>query len=923
MPDITPTPPASAFKAILEWSKGWPVWQQDALRRIVVNGDLTKADISELESLCKLKHAIAPDSGVTPVAVPLAATHIPSGPDATSSISLVRLANLKGVNRLPADQTMTFGDAIGLTIIYGENGAGKSGYARVIKKACRARGLPPEIKADAFKPATTTKASADIVFRVGTVETPISWTDGIAADPRLGNIFVFDARSAQFHVSEDGPACFVPRGLDVLPKLAKACDDIKKNLQDLIDAEFKAIKTSRDCWKAKPTTIVGKLLASLSADTKQEAIEKAATFDAPSETRLKDLTAALKEDPKTKSAQTAQMAKRIREFATDLADREAVFTDVETGKVKAGLLEAAASQLAAKAASGPKIDTSDLPGTYSEAWRELWEIARDFSTKEAYKDLEFPTTEADARCVLCQQTLDENARARFARFDEYIRDEIRDRARKATEAVAALATKFGALVPLKAKHDNISADLTAAGKDKAAVVEACITTLDVRLAHVQRCLKDGIWSEPAVFPTSTISELRTIADALDKRAVMELSAHDATKRAALEAECKELEDKEWLAKNKADVLAAHKRYKSADTLKKCQGDATTNTITIKSGELQDAVVTTAYCQAFANELKQLRLESLVVEMAAVSRDKGKRVFGLRIANATKKPNGDPLFGVIDVASEGEHRCIALAAFLAELSQASHRSALVFDDPVSSLDHKRRDAIAVRLAKEAKHRQVIVLTHDLAFVCDLQTAARDEGLAIAYQHMDRFAGVPGRVLPGLLWDAQSCQEQMKMLREQAGKADKTNKEKGQAEYREVAMPVVARVRGACERIIEEHLLNNVVRRHDSKISVGHIESVAIVTIEQYKLVHAIWRECSNIIEAHATPRSAPVNLPSPDAIKKWVEDLDGLIQAVKAARKGVVTQSGAPSTTPSSPMPEPKDVAAARATIEDRPSTIPA
>ncbi len=906
MPDATPTAPTSPFMAILDWSKGWPAWQQDALRRIVVAGNLTKADIGELEALCKIRHGIAPASGTTPTAVPLSATHIPGGPDATSSISLVRLGNLKTVNRIPSDQTMTFGGPTGLTIIYGENGAGKSGYARVIKKACRARGLPPDIKADAFKPATAAKATADIVFRVGAVETPISWTDGTAADPRLGNVFVFDARSAHVHVSEDGPACFVPRGLDILPKLANACDDIKKSLQDLIDAEFKAIKASRDGWKARPGTVVGKLLTLVGAGTRPEVLEKAATFDAANETRLKDLTAALKEDPKTKSSQTAQMAKRIREFAADLEARETALAEVETGKAKAALLEVDTAQLAAKAASGSKVDTSDLPGTYSEAWRKLWDIAREFSTKEAYTGQEFPSVQPDARCILCQQVLDRDAKARFARFDEYVRNEVRARARQAAEMVALLVTKFSLLAPLKAKHDTISADVTAAAKDKATVVEAGVTALDARLALIQRCLKEGTWSPPAASPTSTVADLRTIAVDLDKRAAMELSAHDATTRVALEAECMELEDKEWLSKNKADVLEALNRYKAADALKRCQADTITNTITIKSGELQDAVVTTAYCTAFADELKELRLDSLSVEMAAVSRNKGKRVFGLRLADATKKANGDPLFGVIDVASEGEHRCIALAAFLAELSQASHRSAVVFDDPVSSLDHKRRDAIAVRLVKEGKHRQVIVLTHDLAFVCDLQNAARDEGLKIEYQHMDRFAGVPGRVLDGLLWDAKSCQEQMKALREQVGKADKTNKEKGEAEYREAAMPVIGRIRGACERIIEEHLLNNVIRRHDSKISVGYMELVAVVTIEQYKTVHATWRDCSNIIEAHAKPRSSPINIPTPDALKKWVDDLEALIEAVKAARKGLpaVPGTSAPAIAPA--MVEGKD-----------------
>ena len=194
------------------------------------------------------------------------------------------------------------------------------------------------------------------------------------------------------------------------------------------------------------------------------------------------------------------MAKRVRDFAADLEAREQTFTDVETGKVKAALIEAAAAQLAANTAQGPKVDTNDLPGTYGDVWRRLWEIAREFATTEAYKGKEYPGTDSDARCVLCQQILDEDAKSRFARFDEYVRDETRARARQAAEAVASLITKFGLHEPLRTKYDTLSADVAAAAKDKAAIVEAYIAALDTRLEHVQRCLKERAWTEPAALP---------------------------------------------------------------------------------------------------------------------------------------------------------------------------------------------------------------------------------------------------------------------------------------------------------------------------------------------------------------------------------------------------------------------------------------
>jgi wobble nucleotide-excising tRNase len=60
-----------------------------------------------------------------------------------------------------------------------------------------------------------------------------------------------------------------------------------------------------------------------------------------------------------------------------------------------------------------------------------------------------------------------------------------------------------------------------------------------------------------------------------------------------------------------------------------------------------------------------------------------------------------------VLSEGELRCLAIAAFLAELETAEGTSGIVLDDPISSLDHVHREKIAARLAKEALSRQVLL------------------------------------------------------------------------------------------------------------------------------------------------------------------------------------------------------------------------
>ncbi len=124
----------SVLKEILEWSKDRPAWQRDALRRLVLNGELSDDDICDLSEICKSAHGLADQQDV----IPLAARHIPDTGAGSGQVTLLSIFHHRGVNALAEDQTLRF--APGLTVVYGDNAAGKTGYIRILKSACRARG---------------------------------------------------------------------------------------------------------------------------------------------------------------------------------------------------------------------------------------------------------------------------------------------------------------------------------------------------------------------------------------------------------------------------------------------------------------------------------------------------------------------------------------------------------------------------------------------------------------------------------------------------------------------------------------------------------------------------------------------------------------------------------------------------------------
>jgi hypothetical protein len=400
MPVQSPTIAMSALHSILNWSVTRPDWQRDALRRIVAQGTLQEADLNELGSLCRAKHNAVQSNGPAIACQPLTANHLPPPPGAESSVILLALANLQRVNRLPSDQTLTFGDGVGLTVVYGDNGSGKSGYARVIKKACRTRGTPVPIKPNVYSQEAPAPASATITCRVGASNHTVTWTDKVESDPRLANIFVFDTFTAGHYLQEDGPAAFTPRGLDVLPKLSKACDLIAEYIRKDINGLKDALAATAKNWKYPTATKVATLLAGLSAKTLLPTVDALATLAEADLNRLAELDEALKSNPAQKALETRASATRLRAFVTKLSDFSRDLSDTQCVSIRQMISTARSAATAAKSFATGRFDATYLPGTGSEVWRVLFEAARSFAAV-AYKDQDFPLTSDGTNSSLC------------------------------------------------------------------------------------------------------------------------------------------------------------------------------------------------------------------------------------------------------------------------------------------------------------------------------------------------------------------------------------------------------------------------------------------------------------------------------------------------------------------------------------------
>lgn len=167
-----------------------------------------------------------------------------------------------------------------------------------------------------------------------------------------------------------------------------------------------------------------------------------------------------------------------------------------------------------------------------------------------------------------------------------------------------------------------------------------------------------------------------------------------------------------------------------------------------------------------------------------------------------------------VLSEGEQTVAALADFLTEIELNGSYGGVVFDDPVTSMDHIRKELIAQRLVDEAARRQVIVFTHDILFTDYLATAAKEKGVPFTARTVYRDdTHAPGTVdwlaFPHLHYEDAARERAKKYL-------DTAQTLAGDAQH-DMLEKACGRLRTAYEDFIQKKLFNNVVRRWRENIT----------------------------------------------------------------------------------------------------------
>lgn len=857
---------------ILIWSKDRSAWQRDALRRLVEKADLTEDDISELTEICKGQFGLAePQAGD-----PLDTTHLPNKGAALGAVSLDSIFHHEGVNALAQDQTLKFGPR--LTVVYGDNGAGKTGYIRILKSACRARGRE-HILGNVTSGATPHRPVVAIRYRVGDEPATREWA-GQGDDDFISRVSVFDTQSASVYLTEKTDVAFRPFGLDLFDKLVQACKAVRTRLE--IEQRALGASTISTLLPQVPEgTAVAKLLGNVTVLTKSETVKSLATLSDEDQAKLALLEKSLLDlqasDPAKLAQQLKLRAARVLSLSQSAARVEAALSD-----------EAIATIFDARVAWRRKKDEADrlraasfpaglLAGTGSDRWKALWQAASTFSEGTAYPGQSFPVVGDAAQCVLCQQNLDHEASHRLEQFASFVASATERELREAHGAFSRQQKSVNELAVRTEATQEIIKDLRIENEALADQIEAALASLEERRKAVASALEtDTDLPQTCLAPATIQKEVAALHAQLEERVRTLGGDAAAERRRQLTAEAQELRARVVLGKYEQAVLSEIDRKKRIAAYEQCLTDTRTQTITQKSSAVTRTVVTQRLKNSFQTELQGLAFRHVEVELKEVGGAEGVLYHKLVLSRA-------PGVDLPKVVSEGEQRCLSIAAFFAELSTADDPSGIVFDDPVSSLDYRWREGVALRLVEAAKTRQVIVFTHDVVFLLWLKQFAVEQQVQQLDQHIRQLAAGSGVCADELPWVAMPIKAKIGHLKKELQDADKLHRDGHQDAYEKEAKNLYGLLREAWERALEEVLLCKIVERYRPGVQTQQIAKIADVTEEDCRLVESAMTKCSRWLRGHDQAAAARAPVPGPDELKADIEALESWVKAVNKRR----------------------------------------
>lgn len=838
------------YNEILVWASNKPAFLKDALRRIISSSEITQADIDELVLLLKKENG---DISVTLNAIPIDNTHIPTTV-ATGTVypKLISIKDPINVCALHNQGHLQFPNS-GLTVVYGNNGSGKSSYSRILKKLCWSRNSNVELKKNVFSPSAS-QQKVDFIIEVNGTNTPFQWLENSPTHPAMSSIFVYDNDCGNVYVNNENPTQYKPIGIDILERLIPVLNDISQKLNSEI-VTYNTQKPSLD-----PTlnnTSTGQWYANIESKIKTE-IDTYVQFSQTNTDRKQELfTLINSQNPQQNIQNLTSLKGRIDNYIQQFKRIEERLNETSIQEIKNLRNRYESVKRAYDIATNELNGLNTIAGFGTNPWRTLWDAAKNYANSSGLTDGEsFPSETSIEKCVFCQQDLDEAAKQRLLGFSRFIMNDISTQLSAIQREIEQKTTDYNNLAV--ASFENFT-ELIQFITDFQTQHEAFNQSVNSAKTILINYLQNG--GEVNV----TVNSISTLIENLLPNIAVQLEQNNQllNNRNTLVIEYNELVAKEFLFNHKAIILQYFDEYKYKVWINTCKSKLNIN-VSRKIGEFMEEQAVALQHQEFINHLSFFNQDLSSKVLISKTRTTDGSTF--------QKCGLNGIAHSIDsVLSEGEKKVIALSNFLADCTIDNRKNSIVFDDPVTSLDMDYRDLIGNKIVELSRDRQIIVLTHDLSFLrllIDTHKALITTDCNII--GIEKYNGISGVVTDEIPYLAKNVDERVDSIRRILREHDTLNIV--DAHGRETKLDSARkRFRMLLERSVEEVLANKTYERFSKNIHFkkGYLSSFIVVEQTDIDFLLGLFGKYS--VTEHDGGTTTIPQLPAKSVIEQDIRD----------------------------------------------------
>jgi len=419
---------------IIDWAENKPNFWQVAIDRLIRNNELTDNDISELKEICKVDYGLSQFDFNEVDFDDL--RNFANNSTSSHDVILSKISNVDNVNALSKTSELEFTKK-GLTVVYGDNGSGKSSYVSILKHACNTRGHKPKINDNLYDPACFgNDKKADIEYTTDGINfNTVNLINEEVNDSVLKSVDVFDTFSANHYIEGEDEIAFIPQGLSIVEKMAIAIKGVETELQaELLSPALKKFEYSlievSDCSTART------FLNKLNSESKLDELRAEATWNPTKNSRIEVLTKEIEKlkatDPKKSLKENEEKIKRFEILKKKFQALENNLTGQALIDLKQILNNLVTTRGALKESSEKAFSELPIEGVGNSSWKLLWESARKFYN-ESTEIESFPEVNEDSNCPLCLQHLGEDAKNRFTSFEDFVKNDIQKTYDEASE----------------------------------------------------------------------------------------------------------------------------------------------------------------------------------------------------------------------------------------------------------------------------------------------------------------------------------------------------------------------------------------------------------------------------------------------------------------------------------------------------------